>query len=355
MKIVSIVGARPQFIKEAQIQKEIDKHNDITEIVVHTGQHYDVNMSNVFFKSLEMRQPDYNLDINGKSHAEMTALMMIKLEKVFDIEKPDFVNVYGDTNSTLAAAIVASKMNIPIIHIEAGLRQEPHNMPEEINRVLTDRISTLLFSPSYIAVENLKREGISKNVYNVGDVMYDLFKNSLESIIESVSSNREEYCVLTLHRDFNVDDKSTLKNILIELDKLSRQIKIVFPIHPRTRNRVKQFELEKYLANIEVIDPLDYLSLMKLTKNSKFVITDSGGFQKESYFLNKNAYVIMPDTSWTELIKHKINFLVDSSTLIETINSQKNTDFKKGIYGEGDAAKKIIRTVREYYNNECQS
>ncbi len=349
MKIVSVVGARPQFVKEAIIQKEIRRHADMQEVVIHTGQHYDSNMSGVFFDVLKMRPPEYNLGVHGQSHAEMTAKMMLELEKVILKERPDVVLLYGDTNSTLAGALVCAKLKIKTAHIEAGLRQEPKDMPEEINRVLTDHISSFLFVPSQSGMGNLKREGLSGKAFFVGDVMYDVYKKLEssfdESLLEELHLNRGGYVVMTLHRDFNVDKKEILKSILSEVSKAAEDIPIVFPIHPRTRKRVENFGFEAYLKHIKVIEPIDYLKLMGLTKHALKILTDSGGYQKEAYFAGKEACVLMPDTSWRELVECGANRLVDCNNLCEILLAKRIPCIKEGIYGDGHASEKIIRIL----------
>lgn len=356
MKIISVIGARPQFVKEAIMQRGFKKHNDIIEVVVHTGQHFDSNMSGIFFEDFKMEAPKYELNINNKSPVTMIAEMMIEMEKIIQIEKPDYVLLYGDTNSTLAGALSARKMNVKVIHVEAGLRQEPKDMPEEINRVLTDHSSHLLFTPSLHSVENLKKEGISKNVFNVGDIMYDLFLETEKQIDlkEHLKYGlvENEYIVLTMHRDFNVDDKHKLKSILIELKKINKQIQIIFPIHPRTKNKITEFGLKDYIKDMVVIEPIPYVELLGLAKNSFKIITDSGGFQKESYFLNKKASVLMPDTAWIELIDHGINTLVNSENIFEITLKPDNKEFMINIYGEGDAVDKIIKTIKKDYKME---
>ena len=349
MKIVSIVGARPQFVKEAIIQKEIRKYPDIREIVVHTGQHYDSNMSSVFFDVLNMRKPDYNLGIHGKSHARMTAEMMTALEEVILKEMPDTVVLYGDTNSTLAGALVCAKLKVPVAHIEAGLRQEPKDMPEEINRVLTDHVSSYLFTPSQTGVENLEREGISGNVYFTGDVMYDVYKEMEDSfddsLVETLHLTRDRYMVMTLHRDFNVDNQEILEGILTQVDRIAREIPVVFPIHPHTRKNVEAYGLQKLLENITVTEPVDYLKLMGLTKYALKIITDSGGYQKEAYFAGKEACILMPDTSWWELVECGANTLTDSGNLYEAALVRRAHTVKEGIYGDGHASEKILHVL----------
>ncbi|MFY9283231.1 MAG: UDP-N-acetylglucosamine 2-epimerase (non-hydrolyzing) [Miniphocaeibacter sp.] len=351
MKILSIIGARPQFVKEAIIQKEINKYDDIEEIVVHTGQHYDENMSDIFFQVLNMKKPDYNLGINGSSHGQMTGNMLIEIEKIMIKEKPDVVILYGDTNSTLAGAIAASKLKIKVAHIEAGLRQEPKDMPEEINRVITDRISDYLFVPSDYGLKNLEGEGIKNNVFFTGDVMYDIYLEMIpyfdNSLIEKLNLEANNYIVMTLHRDFNVDDPKKLQTILEQVAMVNSETPVVWPIHPRTAARIKTNNLEKYIRDLKVLDPIDYLNLMGLVQNCKKALTDSGGFQKESYFANKEGVVVMPDTSWRELTDKGINLLAEPNEIYEKIMENNNTKFEKGIYGNGDSAKQIIKILHD--------
>lgn len=351
MKILSIIGARPQFVKEAIIQSEIKKIDSIEEIVVHTGQHYDENMSGVFFEVLNMKKPNYNLGISGSGHGEMTGQMIIELEKIMLKEKPDLVLLYGDTNSTLAGAIAASKLKIKIAHVEAGLRQEPKDMPEETNRVLTDRISDYLFAPSKLAIENLKKEGITEGIYFTGDVMYDIFLKMKArfdySLMNKLDLQENKFIMMTMHRDFNVDIKEKLEKTLKEVGKISKEIKVVFPIHPRTRKRIKEFELEDLTKDITIIEPIDYLQLMGLTEKCYKVITDSGGYQKEAYFARKQALVLMPDTSWRELTDCKLNLLTEENKIYDNIMNSKEVSYIPHIYGDGKAAEKIISILRQ--------
>lgn len=248
MKVISLVGARPQIIKEAVLHGKF-KEKGIKEILVHSGQHYDYNMSSVFFEVLKIREPDYNLNVRSGTHGEMTGRIIIEFEKILLKEKPDLVLVYGDTNTTVAGALASVKLRIPIAHVEAGIRQQPKDMPEEINRVITDHISHFLFCPSQLAVRNLKKEGITKNVYFVGDVMYDLYLKMKEKfqyeVFEKLNLKENEYILVTLHRDFNVDNSEKFKKILKQLQKISKQIKLVFPIHPRTRKRIYEFRFQR--------------------------------------------------------------------------------------------------------------
>ena len=350
MKIVTIVGARPQFIKEAVVGEGLRKAG-FEHVLVHTGQHYDYNMSEVFFKSLEIKKPDYNLGVGSGSHAVQTGLTMMRLEEVLIKEKPDVVLVYGDTNATVAGALVAAKLKMPVAHVEAGMRQEPRDMPEEINRVLTDRISSILFCPSQTAVKNLQKEGMEEGVWFTGDVMYDLYLKMEKyfdySLAERLRLEENGYVVVTIHRDFNTDNRDRLEEILKQLNAIEKDKRAVFPIHPRTRRRIKEFGLENHLESLDIIDPLDYLSMMGLVKHSWKVITDSGGLQKESYFAGKQAVVVMPDTGWIELVQMKINALSEPERISDMLFSRSINQFEKGIYGLGDAGARIAAILGE--------
>ena len=362
MKLISLIGARPQIIKEAILNQEFETEG-IEEILVHSGQHYDFNMSDVFFKVLNIKKADYNLGIGSGTHAEMTGKTMIEFEKVVlkerpDIILPDIILVYGDTNTTLAGALVGSKLKIPVAHVEAGIRQEPKDMPEEINRVLTDRISKYLFCPSKLATNNLKKENITEGVYFTGDIMYDLFLKMKphfdESIINKFNLEENKYIVTTIHRDFNTDNKSNLEAVLKELDKISKEMKVIFPIHPRTKKRIEEFDLKQYTKNILMIEPLDYLSMMGLVQKSIFVITDSGGLQKEAYFAGKRAIVVMPDTGWRELTDAGWNILSTPGEIKDKMNRVINDtiDSKvENIYGDGNAGKKIVTYILNNFNS----
>ncbi|MGB9812789.1 MAG: non-hydrolyzing UDP-N-acetylglucosamine 2-epimerase [Thermovenabulum sp.] len=311
MKVISLVGARPQFIKEAVLQEHFIK-NGIQEILIHSGQHYDYDMSDVFFKVLGMRKPDYNLNVGSGSHGVVTGKIMIAFEEVVMKEKPDVIVVYGDTNTTVAGALVGAKLKIPVAHVEAGIRQKPKDMPEEINRVVTDHISQYLFCPSELAVKNLEKENIRECVYFVGDIMYDLYLKMKPyfdyTIFEKIGVKENEYILCTIHRDFNTDNPEKLKNILSGLSQIAHDMRVIFPIHPRTKKMINQFGFESLLKNITVIEPVDYLSMMGLLEKCFMVITDSCGLQKETYFAGKRALVVMPDTGWRELLYQYSNF-----------------------------------------------
>lgn len=351
MKLISLIGARPQIIKEAILNKEFEKKG-IKEILVHSGQHYDFNMSDVFFKVLNIRKADYNLGVGSATHAQMTAKTMIEFEKVVLKEHPGIILVYGDTNTTLAGAIVGAELKIPVAHVEAGIRQEPKDMPEEINRVLTDRISKYLFCPSELAVNNLKKESITEGVSFTGDIMYDLFIKMepyfKEDIIAELNLEENKYIVTTIHRDFNTDSKEKLENILKELDKISKEIKVVFPIHPRTKKRIDEFNLNKYTKDILLTEPLDYLSMMGLVQKSHLVITDSGGLQKEAYFAGKRAIVVMPDTGWRELTQAGWNVLSEPDEIknkFHHIIKNEISSNVENIYGDGKTGEKIVKLL----------
>lgn len=349
MKVMSLIGARPQFIKEAILHKEFSKAG-IEEILVHSGQHYDFNMSDIFFQVLNIRKPDYYLGVGSGSHGEMTGKIMIEFEKIVLKEKPDMIVVYGDTNTTLAGAIVGAKLKIPIAHVEAGIRQKPKDMPEEINRVLTDHVSQLLFCPSQLAVENLRKEGITEGIYFVGDVMYDLFLKMKHmfrcDVFEKLNLRENKYVVCTLHRDFNTDVVERLREILRQLNKLSTQIKVVFPIHPRTVKKIKEFGFEKYLDGIATIEPIDYLNMMGLVERSKCVITDSGGLQKEAYWSGKRAIVLMPDTGWRELVELGWNVLSEPGEIVEKFECiSKHMNTPENVYGNGNAGERIVEKL----------
>jgi len=348
MKVLTIIGARPQFVKEAVIYKAF-REKGINEILLHTGQHYDQNMSEIFFNILEIKEPEYNLGIGSGTHAYQTGKAMMGIEEVCFKEKPDCILVFGDTNATLAGAIVGAKLRIPVAHVEAGLRQEPRYMPEETNRVLTDRISQYLFCPTDLAIKNLKNENRTEGVYFVGDVMYDLFVKvrksiNLDEVLDKFDLKKKNYRVLTLHRDFNTDDRSRFENILKAVKFISERETLLFPIHPRTKKYIREYGFESYIETCKVIDPVGYTDLVALLCNSKGVITDSGGLQKESYFAGVPATVLMHDTGWMELVDMGWNCLVDADTdlIIEkAMNHTPKQSTENALYGHGNAGEKI--------------
>jgi len=348
MKIVTILGARPQFIKAGSVSREIAKHHEIEEVIVHTGQHFDQNMSDIFFEEMRIPKPDYNLDINGLSHGAMTGQMLEKIEKVLLDEKPDWVMVYGDTNSTLAGALAASKLHIPVAHIEAGLRSFNMKMPEEINRILTDRISSKLFCPSQIAIENLKKEGFENfdcQIYKSGDVMQDgaLFYANLAQ--KPDFDFHEGFVLSTVHRAENTDDLDRLKAIIEALNEIAKERQVVLPIHPRTKAILGR---EKIEVKFDLIDPVGYLSMVWMLKNCSYVITDSGGLQKEAYFFQKPCLTLRDDTEWWELIENGFNVLVgaDKEKILDVYrNFTFSQKFDDSLFGGGKASQMIIENL----------
>lgn len=346
MKIVSVVGARPQFIKCAPVSRTIRKHHE--EILIHTGQHYDPEMSDVFFEELDIPKPDYNLGIGSGTQGEQTGKMLIEIEKVLLKEKPDIVLVYGDTNSTLAGALAASKLHIKVAHVEAGLRSFDRAMPEEINRVITDHISNILFCPTDTAVMNLKNEGITEGVYNVGDVMVDALQynkkiaESKSTILQDLNLNPKDFLLATVHRASNTDNKKNLSSIVEAFSDAEETI--VFPIHPRTRKYLKEYNLwEKVLKNTKVIHPVGYLDMLKLESNARKILTDSGGVQKEAYMLGVPCITLRDNTEWVETVEEGWNILagVNYEKIKKLIKEFEIPKKSRKIFGNGKAAIKI--------------
>lgn len=350
VKILTILGARPQFIKAGSVSREIVKHADIEEIIVHTGQHYDSNMSDVFFEEMKIPKPNYFLGIGGKSHGVMTGQMIEKIEEVALSEKPDWIVVYGDTNSTLAGAIVASKLHIKLAHIEAGLRSFNMKMPEEVNRILTDRVSQLLFCPTQTAIENLHAEGFdnfSCEVLKVGDVMQDgaMFYKAFAR--KPKVKSESEYILCTIHRAENTDDTSRLYEIFGALEEVAKDKQIIIPLHPRTKKIIENLDLK--LQNLTIIEPVGYLEMVWLITHSSLIMTDSGGLQKEAFFFEKPCMTLRDETEWVELVENGFNVLVGANR--EKILSvyQKHTfnqNFHLDLYGMGQASQKIINKLR---------
>jgi UDP-GlcNAc3NAcA epimerase len=351
MKIVTVLGARPQFIKAGSVSREIARHPDLNEVILHTGQHYDSNMSDVFFDEMKIPSPDYFLGIGGGSHGAMTGKMIEKIEAVLVKERPDFLLVYGDTNSTLAGALAAAKLKIKIAHVEAGLRSFNNNMPEEINRILTDRVSRHLFCPTQTAVNNLLKEGVEHwetDVHLVGDVMQDgaLFYRGLSERPEHLDLD-SEFILVTCHRAENTDDHDRLLSIVSSLNELSETINIVLPIHPRTKIKLENLHIP-LSKKIIIIDPVGYLQMIWLIDNCKLVITDSGGLQKEAFFFSKNCITMRDETEWTELVDYNYNILVgaDSESILNAYFSHSfANDFGRDLYGAGEASGLIIEKL----------
>lgn len=364
IKILNVVGARPQFVKAAVISREIEKYDNIEEIIVHTGQHFDKNMSDIFFEEMQIPKPHYNLDINGLGHGAMTGRMLVDIEDLLVKECPDFVVVYGDTNSTLAAAIAAKKIGISVVHIEAGVRNFDENMPEEVNRYLVDRVSDLNFACTWLGMENLEIEGYGSNnipslYYNYGDVMYDaaLFyeaKSTLNSkILKNLGLTSNDYAVCTIHRASNTDNKEILGAIISELNKINENLPIVLPIHPRTRLKIKEYGFE---CTFLCIDPVGYFDMLQLIKNSRFVLTDSGGVVREAYFFEKQSLLFLEKPLWPELVIDKACLNASPSgneiSIIFRQLSETKPDFTKKIYGEGNAGSKIVTEILRFYDKK---
>ena len=368
MKILTILGARPQFIKAGSVSREIIRRQklgaDIQEVIVHTGQHYDENMSDIFFEQMQIPKPNYYLGVGGKSHGAMTGQMIEKIEEVAIKEKPDWILVYGDTNSTLAGAVVASKLHIKLGHVEAGLRSFNMKMPEEVNRILTDRVSNILFCPTETAIKNLQREGFPykmadgkyQKIINVGDVMYDAamyykqFAKPLDNLPNLTANNNFILC--TIHRAENTDDPTRLKNIFEALEELSKEIQILLPIHPRTRKKLNDLNLN--ICNLTLIDPVGYLEMIWLLDNCKLVMTDSGGLQKEAFFFGKPCITLRDETEWVELVEIGANTLVGADkekiikTVKQTIHHQSTNmpaNHLTNLYGGGKASEKIVEEL----------
>jgi len=346
MRILTILGARPQFIKAGTVSREISKHREIDEIIVHTGQHYDTNMSDIFFEEMKIPKPNYFLGIGGKSHGAMTGQMIEKIEEVALKERPDWILVYGDTNSTLAGAIVASKLHIKLAHIEAGLRSFNMKMPEEVNRILTDRVSTTLFCPTDTAIENLKNEGFDNfecSIINSGDVMYDgaLFYKELRK--KPTYNISDEFILCTIHRAENTNNKKRLTGIFEALNEIAKEREILLPLHPRTKKRVDELKINH--QNLTLIKPVGYLEMVWFIDNCSLIMTDSGGLQKEAYFFKKPCITLRDETEWVELVDNGFNILVGANRdkILSTYKTYKfNTNFNTNLYGDGQASKKIV-------------
>nr|WP_303715905.1 UDP-N-acetylglucosamine 2-epimerase (non-hydrolyzing) [Methanoculleus marisnigri] len=350
MKIVSIVGARPQFIKCAPVSRELRKEHE--EVLVHTGQHYDHGMSEVFFEELAIPKPDYNLNIGSGTHGHQTGTMLGAIEDVLEVEKPDVVLVYGDTNSTLAGALAAAKLHVPVAHIEAGLRSFDRRMPEEVNRVLTDHCSDMLFCPTETAVRNLAAEGVTEGVFLVGDVMCDAMEynravaEERSRVLEEVGVRPGEYLVLTVHRPSNTDSRENMAAILGALGEAGRPA--VFPVHPRTRKYLSEYGLLVEMPeNIRVIEPLGYLDMLHLMAHAEKILTDSGGVQKEAYMLGVPCITLRENTEWVETVEAGWNVLVgaEKERIADAIHSLSPISRQNGIFGDGEASLRIRRIL----------
>ena len=362
MKILTILGARPQFIKAGSVSREIAKHKEIKEVIVHTGQHYDANMSDIFFDEMQIPKPDYFLGIGGKNHGAMTGQMIEKIEEVALKEKPDWIVVYGDTNSTLAGALVASKLHIKLAHIEAGLRSFNMKMPEEVNRILTDRVSTILFCPTDTAVQNLKNEGYENfdcKIVKSGDVMQDgaLFYKGLA--VKPNIDIKDNFILCTIHRAENTDDETRLRSIFEALNEIAEEKQMILPLHPRTKKILENLKLtegnpfRENIENLTIIDPVGYLEMVWLIDNCSLVMTDSGGLQKEACFFEKPCITLRDETEWVELVECGANTLVGSNKE-KIVQAYKNhqplatNNHALNLYGHGKASQKIIKELLSY-------
>ncbi|MDR1659916.1 MAG: UDP-N-acetylglucosamine 2-epimerase (non-hydrolyzing) [Desulfovibrio sp.] len=355
-KILSLVGARPQFIKEALIGEAVARGDAWKHIIVHSGQHYDPDMSDIFFQELQIPAPKYNLGVGSGTHGEITAAALIGIEKALLAECPDALLVYGDTNTTLAGALAAAKLHIPVVHVEAGIRMLPKSMPEEINRVLTDHVSAVLCCCSGLGARNLAGEGIWEGVFVTGDVMYDCFLRMRPQFFPEGACTKnhvrhDRFILATLHRDYNVDSGDSLRACLEGLDRLQTESgnRVLLPLHPRTKKRIEEFSCGDMAQQLVVTEPLGYPELMSLLESCAFVVTDSGGLQKEAYYAGKRAVVLMPDTGWRELTDCGWNILASRNADDIAAAGARATGRcirPDCVYGSGDAAAKIVRAVR---------
>jgi len=399
MKVVTVVGARPQFVKAAAVRRAIEAYSQrgslarrrgskktFQEVLIHTGQHYDYGMDGVFFEELQLPKPDYHLGVGSGSHAQQTALMLERIETIVQKEEPDGVMVYGDTNSTLAGALVAAKLNIPVAHVEAGLRSYNRVMPEETNRVLTDHLSTLLFCPTRQSVENLAKEGIrngkKKVVKRVGDVMYDSIlyysamadktstllqdlglstpnaerrtpDDSMSGSFSPRASRLTNYYLATLHRAENTDDPVKLKSVLAALHEIGKDAPVILPLHPRTKKMMKTYGLRFSGERIREIDPVSYLDMLSLEKNAGAILTDSGGVQKEAYWFNVPCFTLREETEWGETVESGWNVLVGTETrrIVEEVKRRRRRKpLRKGtrLFGDGKASETIVRSLARW-------
>ncbi|AOW12651.1 UDP-N-acetyl glucosamine 2-epimerase [Hydrogenophaga crassostreae] len=365
MKIATVLGARPQFIKAAAVSRAVRSEfsDQIEEFIVHTGQHFDDNMSQVFFDELEIPRPKHHFALSGGTHGQMTGKMLEAIESVLIEEKPDWVLIYGDTNSTLAGALAAAKLHIPVAHVEAGLRSFNMRMPEEVNRIVADRLSTLLFCPTRTAVDNLAAEALKKGVHDVGDVMYDValhYRDKAQTksgALQQLGLEPKRFALATVHRAENTDDANRLNAILTALDQVALTMKVVFPLHPRTRKLIQTYGFGHLLNRLVVTDPLPFLDMVALEQSASLILTDSGGVQKEAFFYGVPCITMRDETEWVETVHSGWNKLTGAD--IERIESAFQEHLRtppplltKKPYGEGNAAEKLLRIMLEKEKNE---
>jgi UDP-N-acetylglucosamine 2-epimerase len=351
MKILTIVGARPQFIKASAVSRELRKRHQ--EILLHTGQHYDYTMSGVFFDGLEIPTPDINLNVGSGSHGVQTGAMLKGIEEAMLSDRPEWVIIYGDTNSTLAAALAASKLEIPVAHVEAGLRSFNRSMPEEINRIVADHLSTLLLCPSNTAVKNLRSEGITKGVHLVGDVMFDVLNwaneragSTSQALLGGLGLKEDGYLLTTIHRSENTDDPGRLSNILSALNALKETV--IFPIHPRARKAIAKLDF-RIEPHVRLIEPLGYIEMVALARSARLVVTDSGGLQKEAYWLGVPCLTLREETEWVETVDAGWNSLVGSESMriVDAVKSFSPPSARPSLYGSGRAAAEFVEVLEQ--------
>lgn len=352
MKFVTIIGARPQFIKAAPLSAALRVKHE--EILVHTGQHYDANMSDVFFDELGIPKPQHNLGIGGGLHGEQTGRMLEAVEKVLVAERPDAVVVYGDTNSTVAGALAAAKLHVPVAHVEAGLRSFNRDMPEEINRVVADHLSKWCFCPSQVSVRQLAAEGIVDGVFDVGDIMADSVRIFLpraaevSTILETVGVRPKQYALATIHRPANTDSEASLRTIFSAFAKFG--LPVVLPLHPRTRGALERYGMTEWLesqGNIRLVKPLGYLDMLRMQSNAAFIVTDSGGLQKEAYYVGTPCLTVRDETEWVETVESGWNRLlkVDEGELVKAARTISAPSAHPPLYGDGFAAQRIVEKL----------
>ena len=350
MKIATIIGARPQFIKAALLSEKINAISSLSEIIIHTGQHFDRKMSDIFFEEMNIPNPDYNLDINQLHYDKMIEIMVKTISPILKGENVDGILVYGDTNSTLAGSLSAKKLNLPIFHVEAGLRSFNRLMLEENNRLITDHLSSLLFCPSKSAVDNLKRENLTDGVILSGDIMYDVFKKfSLNSTSLKKVSKKSGYILSTIHRRENINSSEKLSDIFKNLNKINNKHKVIMPLHPHTKQKIEEHGIQ---SNVTFTEPLGYISMLSLLNQCEMVITDSGGLQKESYFARKKCITVREQTEWVELINQGTNVLCKPEDLRKAYNKiiNEECDFSNSFYGDGYASNSIIQSIEDFFS-----
>lgn len=358
MKVVTVIGARPQFVKAAVVSRALMQFEESKEIIIHTGQHYDANMSDIFFEEMNIPKPTYHLAIQENLHGAMTGKMIQGIEEILIAEKPDYLLVYGDTNSTLAGALAASKLHIPIAHVEAGLRSFNTKMPEEINRILTDRISKHLFCPTQQAISNLQNEGFNNfdcQIHLTGDVMLDAAlyynKNNSSQILHQHNLDKDKYFLCTIHRAENTNEIVRLKNIIHAFNELNKQSQVIVPLHPRT---VKYIEKYKLRTTFKIIEPVGYFDMLQLIANAQMILTDSGGLQKEAFFFKKFCVTLRDETEWVELVNNNCNLLTgaDDKKIMSAVEYFQQNTFptQLSLYGNGSAGNEIAKILNNTYN-----